>query len=145
MKKKCPACGEKVERKFNYCPYCGEAFKQRKQEEDFGMLGRDDFDEVEEEISLPFGLDKMMSSLMKQIEKQFNDMQENQGSYPKGFKIHVSTGKPKLKKSSNQAVKQIKQEVSKKELERRQQLPKEEAKSNIRRLSDRLVYVVDVP
>ena len=28
LKKKCPHCEKKIERKFNFCPYCGFPFKK---------------------------------------------------------------------------------------------------------------------
>ncbi len=43
LKRRCSGCGEKVERKFNYCPWCGIGFKTKNEQENFGMIGKDDF------------------------------------------------------------------------------------------------------
>ncbi len=148
LKRKCPGCDRKVERKFNYCPYCGMSFKVKKEKDDFGMLGRDDFLPETEKNSnqgfkLPFGLDGIFNGLMKQLE---NEMAKEMREMPQGFKIHISTGKPEIKKV--QSVKRtIKQPVmiSDDELKRRMKLPKTEAESNVRRLPDRIVYEIQVP
>ena len=82
FKKKCPSCAKKIDRKFGYCPWCGEALKALKEREDFGMLGRDDFVEENnagEQIKLPFGLNKIMESLMKQLDKEMGKSLQNQG------------------------------------------------------------------
>ena len=150
LKRKCPGCDNKVEGKFNYCPYCGMSFKARKDEEDFGMLGRDDFmPEIEKEINqgfkLPFGLNGIMKGLMNQLEKELaRDMQDSHGM-PKGFKIHISTGRPEMMRV--QPVKKVAKQtiIPKEEFERRKGLPKEEAESNIRRLGDRIIYEISVP
>ena len=101
FKKKCPGCKEKVERKFNFCPYCGMSFKKHDEQENFGMLGRDDIVDLErqarQEIKLPFGLNKIMGSLMKKLEKEMSGLDGETGT-PKGFKIQISTGMPHLKR-----------------------------------------------
>ena len=145
FKKKCPGCREKVEKKFRYCPYCGISFRQNEEKEDFGMLGKEDFmPELEQELNqgfrMPFGIDKIMNSLIKQLEKEMNNAERNSGS--QGFKIQISAGNPQSKKMPAQ------QEIinlSNEEAERRRKLPRTEAESNIRRLSDRIVYEVNVP
>ena len=147
FKKKCPGCNRKIEKKFSYCPYCGMSFKAKKEKDDFGMLGRDDFmPEFEKSINqgfgMPFGLDRVMNSLIKQLEKEFNkDIKEN--NFPDGFRIQISTGKPQMLSPKRKIIKQ--QAISIEELERRSKLPKEEAESNVRRLSDRIVYEISVP
>lgn len=140
-KKKCPSCGEGIEKKFNYCPYCGVSFKQHKESQNYGMIGRDDSEEYNEEISMPFGLDKLMNSLMKQFEKQISSME----GMPNGFKIKVSTGKPKQKKPVLKMPPQQVFKISPEEQERRRKLPKKEAESTLRRLPDRILYELEVP
>jgi hypothetical protein len=149
LKKKCPSCGRKIERKFNYCPYCGLGFKQKKQEEDFGMLGRDDFiDEKSFEGNfLSGGVNKMMDSLIKQIEKQVGDLNEKNSNMPRGFKIKISTARPQLNKIQRNNFKTIEKSpvVSKEELERRKKLPKVKAESTLRRLGDKIIYEISIP
>jgi len=36
-KKKCPRCGEKVNKNFDFCPKCGNPFNDNNK--DWGMLG----------------------------------------------------------------------------------------------------------
>lgn len=152
--KKCPSCNEKVDKKFRYCPWCGSSFRSTEEKENFGMLGKDDFiqdiqKEMQKGMALP-GLNKVMSSLVKQLE---NEMQKqhstNPGVMPKGFSIQISTGlpnmdqmqqnKPKIKKEIIQA------KISDKEKERRGKLEKKEAESSIRRLPDKVVYEIKCP
>lgn len=149
MRKKCLSCAKKVERKFSYCPYCGASFRMLHDKEDFGMLGRDDFSErAQEELKLPFGIEKIMNSLVKQLEKQMGnaDFGDNRGM-PKGIKIRVMRGVPQM----GQVVRQMPQKrkelikVSDREVERRMSLPKVEAESKVRRLADMIIYEIEAP
>jgi len=148
MKRKCSSCAKKVDRKFNYCPYCGVGFKNVQNEKNFGMLGRDDsMGEIRQEPKLPFGVNKIVGSLMKQLEKQMGDINFNQKGVPKGFKIRLSTGHPQIGQiiqggpKKETAILNISQE----EAERRIGLPKTEAKSKVRRLADRIIYEIVTP
>lgn len=154
---KCFGCGRKANKKFNFCPYCGFSFKQHREEEDFGMLGREDSTNFKGELKasglgLPPGFEKLIGSLAKQLEKQMsnvsNDFSQNNQGMPKGFKIQISTGKPMINQVQPHPLPQAKERrivISEKELERRKKLPREEAESNIRRLSDKIVYEIVVP
>ena len=164
LKKKCKNCGKKIERKFNFCPFCGLDFKGNRQEEDFGMLGKDDFlgasrKNQGNEIKMPFGLNKIMGSLVKQLEKQMSEMNMddlNKAGLPnniKGFKIHISPGKSQIREISsmdrnikeNQIQKLEDSKISEKEVERRRQLPKVETESKLRRIGDNIIYEISVP
>lgn len=149
LKKKCPSCAEKVERKFSYCPYCGVSFKARQEREDFGMLGRNDASgRVREELNLPFGVEKIMNSLINQLEKQMGsmDLGDNQGM-PRGIKIRVARGPPQ----AGQVAQQVPQKerelpvVSREENERRMSLPKVEVGSKVKRIADTIIYEIDAP
>ena len=71
--KKCPACAKSIKRDFSYCPHCGASFKVGSEKENFGMLGRDDFGrEIQQELRLPFGMGKIVNSLVKQLEQEMN-------------------------------------------------------------------------
>lgn len=149
FKRKCSSCARKVDRKFNFCPYCGESFKARREKDDFGMLGFDDSgDEAGAEQKLPFGMEKIMGSLVKQLEKQMGNM--NFEGMPKGIRINVVRGNPALvgrrevvggrkSASSEQLV------VSSEKTERRMGLKKVEAESKVRRLADRIIYEIVAP
>ena len=146
FKRKCPSCAEKVERKFNFCPYCGESFKARAEKSDFGMLGRDDSGGgMRVEPKLPFGMEKIMSSLVKQLEKSMGDM--NVEGMPKGVRINVVRGNPQMRQVVQEAPKKKVEvvKISDEESERRMGLKKVEAESKVRRLADRIVYEIDAP
>lgn len=146
FKKKCPSCAKKIEKKYNFCPFCGQSFKEQKQQEDYGMLGTDDsIENIKQEVRLPLGLNTIMNSLMKQLQKELGD-----GS-GKGFKIKISTGNPQLKKIHPQAKRQTrqtnqtKQYIPKEEQERRSSLPKKQAESKIKRIGDSIIYEISTP
>ncbi len=154
LKKKCPACAKKIERKFSFCPWCGHSFKKQVMEEDFGMLGESDEPEqqIQPELKLPFGMNGIFNGLMKQLEKELGNMGNiNPGNgMPKGFKIQISTGKPN---SMNAAPKPKQNQIRTIEVEeatgtekaRRASLDRVEAKSTVRRLPEGLFYEIDTP
>ena len=148
LKRKCPSCAKKVERKFSYCPYCGDSFKVNEEKSDFGMLGADDLGGVQEELKLPFGVDKIMNSLIKQLEKQMGNMDfENNQGMPKGIKIRVARGPPMGQVMQNKAP-QKKVDlpvVSEEESERRAGLPRVEVESKVRRIADVIIYEIEAP
>jgi len=152
--KKCPSCAKKLDKKFNYCPYCGKSIKVLNDRANYGMLGKEDSREaVQEELKLPFGMNKIMNSLVKQLENQLGNMNvgEKNGA-PRGFKIRVVNGVPQMKQvvknegvSSGDRPKKVEVVVSMEEEARRMNLPKVDAESNVKRLSDRIIYEIDAP
>lgn len=166
-KKKCPSCANKINKKYSFCPNCGHSFKQQKEQDDFGLLGRgrDDFfnttqgfENPQENIKLPMGLNKIMNSLMKQLEKQMKELDKDSpnipgAQFPRGFKIQISTGRPKIQKIQpteqmpQPQILETKQKIiiPQKELERRKKLPIKEAESKVRRLADKIIYEISTP
>mgnify|MGYP001197876476 CR=1 FL=1 len=148
MKRKCPACAKKIERKFSYCPYCGVGFKAKQDREDFGMLGRmDSGEQVRAEQKLPFGMDKIMNSLVKQLESQLGNANFGEGGLPKGVKIRVARAPMQNGQVVQKApVKKVEVPVvSDEENERRAGLPKVEVEAKILRLADTIIYEIDAP
>jgi len=147
LKKKCPSCAKKVERKFSYCPHCGVSFKANQEQEDFGMLGRDDSNNnIEEEIKLPFGIEKIMNSLIKQIDKQMGTIDfGNVQGMPKGIKIRVARGPQIQNKQSIQQAQQPLPIISREETQRRLHLPKVEGESKVKRIADSIIYEISAP
>ncbi|MFA5060746.1 MAG: hypothetical protein WC494_00320 [Candidatus Pacearchaeota archaeon] len=147
FKRKCPSCAKNIERKFRFCPYCGESFKKVREEKDYGLLGREDSPEVfRNEMKLPFGMEKIMDSLVKQLEKQMNEMEKSgNGHVPKGFKIKISTGNPQIKQVVQNKKPLITNNFTEEEIRERIKLPKVEAESKVRRLSDRVIYELSTP
>ena len=152
LKRKCSGCGEKIERKFHYCPWCGKAPKAQSERTNYGMLGREDHiagNQMASELKLPFGVGKILDSLMKQIEREIGNM-DNVSQTPKGIKIKVSRGMPgqmmpRKMAPKVEAPKLPEIEVSDKEQSRRAGLPKVEAKSRIKRIGDEIIYELEVP
>ncbi len=153
LKKKCQSCAKKIERKFNFCPWCGHSFKKQLVEEDFGMIGENDEIEqqIQNELKLPFGMNTIFNGLMKQLEKELGNMNNvSPNGMPKGFKIQISTGKPKVgnnppKPKQNQVRTIEVEEASEFEKERRLTLERVEATSTVRRLPEGIFYEIDAP
>ena len=148
IKKRCKNCNKKIEKKFNYCPWCGLSFKQEKERLNFGMIGRKDNKEnpFGNELKLPFGLNRIMGGLLKQLENEFQTLGKNQ----QGVKIKILRGMPGQMKQMPQP--QIIEEkafqpekVSEKEQEKRSRLKEIDAESVVKRLGDTIIYEITAP
>jgi|SRR3989344_1531697 len=147
FKSKCSSCAKKVDKGFNFCPYCGNSFKKVKEERNFGMIGRiDSSGAIREELRLPFGMGKIVETLVRQLEKQMNEIEKGNthDGIPRGFNLKISSGNDQANQVLEEEVVQD-EFVSEKEFERRVQLPKVEASSKIKRLSDKIIYEIDAP
>jgi hypothetical protein len=147
LKKKCSSCAKKSGKKHNFCPWCGSSFKAHKEENDFGMLGRDDTiqKEIRKEAKLPFGMNTLVNSLIKQLEKQMGNLDEGN---PKGFKIQISSGRPQIQQVAKEQgpVEELKSPVvPEEEEERRSGLIRENAESKVKRLGDVIIYEISTP
>lgn len=163
-KKRCRNCGEKVEDSYNYCPFCQAPLKDLFEEEDWGLLGRNDVIEPEE-IKLPMGLNTLFNSLIKRLNKQMRDI-ENQNKEQKvskksgGISISISTSgdrPPEIKvrsfgdvPKSKERENQIKNKIETINLPVSDSgkfagHPKIEPKTNIRRLSNKITYEIKMP
>jgi len=172
-KKRCRNCGERVEDKYNYCPYCQTPLKDLFKEEDWGLLGRNDFmEQAEEEVKLPIGLNALFNSLLKNLNKQMKDIEKQSQSHDKeqkvtkksgGISISISTSgnkPPEIKVRSFGNVPPLSKErgnrIKGETVERAIRLPvsdsgkfaglpKVEPKTNIRRLSNKVTYEIKMP
>jgi len=141
--KRCSGCGDKVERKFRYCPWCGASLKGSG--DDFGMLGVDDDGQVEENFKLPLGLNKIMGSLVKQLEKDIGKIDMNAQGMPKGFKIQIG-GRMPMQMVQNKPKKKIENiVVDKEEVDRRRKLKRVDADAKVKRLGDVVLYEIAAP
>jgi endogenous inhibitor of DNA gyrase (YacG/DUF329 family) len=139
--KKCPSCAKKIDKKFNYCPWCGAGIKNVKEKDNYGILGKNDNIDsnlFSQEIKLPFGMDKMVNSLMKQIEKEMGN------ETPHKFNIKIQTGFPQKEKKDFETKNIEKFNISTEEKERRNKLPKKTATSKVKRLSDSIIYEIEI-
>lgn len=173
FKKKCPRCNRKIDRDFDFCPYCGNNLGRERDEKDFGFLGKDDFIGTnlnfnDAGFNLPLGFDKIISGLMNQIDGQMGQLDKEIGKNPvkktpeiksNAISISISTGtgkQPEIKISGfGPEFEQIKQEIepeikvrnslSDDKAKEIAKLPREEAVTNVRRLSSKIIYEIELP
>lgn len=86
-KKTCKKCGTKLSKKYSFCPICGTSVNKRTQDEDFGMLGKNDFFENSDALSTSlFGglsggiMNKMLNNAMKMLEKELQQNMKAQNT-----------------------------------------------------------------
>lgn len=159
-KKECQKCGRKMNEGYDFCPYCGN-HSGSSRNEDWGMLGKDDFFNDIGNAKLPMGFNSIFNFLMKNLDKQFSQMQKNTSEVEKkGISIDISNtgdGVPKIKiktfggnemqnKKPVQKIKEAKSKnFSKEDVKKFLKLKRVEPKSEIRRFSDKVVYEVELP
>lgn len=160
-KNKCNKCGNSVKGRYEFCPYCGLKI-QKNSKNEFGMLGQRDIENDFPEIMNPFfgnmnsGLiggifNQTMKMLEKEIEKEIKSTQKSQRR--DNFELYINGKKvdPSKIKFTEKPVKekQIKEKPSKILASDKQKkfssLPKEEPSIKLKRLSDSIIYEIDVP
>lgn len=182
-KKKCPRCSRKIEKDYEFCPYCGKDFRAERRfqkQKDFGLLGEDDILTPNLNIGMPLGFGNLFQSLLKEVDKQFHELdkeiakerlseteftklkeQSEKGKFPgSGISISISSmnnGKPEIRvksfgpdfkdiSSSSQAKAKIhKSELTDEDAKKLSKLPRREAEARVRRLSNKLVYELELP
>lgn len=179
-KESCSRCGKKMSKSDSFCPGCGQRLNtKRERNKDYGMLGKDDLFPEEERspldnLKLPFGLNTIFNSLMKNLDKQFNEINKemleeqkrlSSSSFPRANsirinissfgnfppRISVSTSDENIKKNK-QKENIIKQELAKtrnnfseESMQKLLTLPRSEPKTNIKRISNKIIYEIDMP
>ncbi|MCK5615917.1 hypothetical protein KAR91_79365 [Candidatus Pacearchaeota archaeon] len=163
-KKICENCEKKTSSSHNFCPECGHKIGEKKQT-DYGMLGANDHIQgMPQQIKLPMGLNMIFNSLMKNLNAEMQNMNQdltkdlNKQSLPKmnGISISISSGKntpPQIKMHNPQGKESAKtptilhksKSFSKKTKENFTKIEKEEPKTNIRRLGDKVIYELELP
>jgi hypothetical protein len=141
--KKCPSCDKRTRKKSNFCSSCGYSYRQKNS----GNLTMGD---LMGDIKMPFGLNGLMKTLVKQLDKELGnlDLDALEETQPRRFKIQISNGPPQMQKVHKVEVPSLEEEfekVSDREAERRQNLKKVAAVSTIRRLPEGLVYEISAP
>lgn len=177
-KKKCKKCGEKIDDKFNFCPYCRSSLSDGEIGEDWGMLGKNDLPDPLQnsfnEIKLPAGLGMVFNSLMKNFEKEFREMDRERGREisssknsrnpavrKSGISISISASgdrPPEIKVSQfgnpggefrgverQAAKKPIHKSFNEDKIKKFSKLPREEPSTDVRRLSNKVVYEINLP
>ncbi len=171
MKKRCKKCGKLIDSRFRYCPYCGAKLIEpdglldridELMQPSFGSFGFDDF-----ATAMMKNFSTVFSGLLEEIERQFREIDKQlaneKQTKPKvsGISISISTStgkKPKIEvrrigkgKVSEVPIKVKVEPIKKtakldeKTIKKIAKLPKKEAKSSVKRLSDRIVYEIDMP
>lgn len=163
FKKKCKNCNSSISKNFDFCPSCGSSIKnQQDKEENWGMLGKNDFLESPNKEESFFGggiLNKMLNNAMHMLEKEMqkevknpeiNQSKKNLQIYINGKRINLG----QLTNKGNNIQNKTKPKILKKQtliklpqnnLKDFSKLPRKEPETNIRRLSDKIIYEIKMP
>jgi HSP20 family molecular chaperone IbpA len=166
-KNKCSKCNKSIEEKYSFCPYCGSRiYEESEDNDDWGMLGKNDLMPSMNEIRLPMGFNSIFNSLMKNLSKEMDEQLKanfKEKETPKkvdkeGISISISTfgnGPPKIKVTqlggkpkviqTEKKEKSKQNSFTKEKIKEFSGLPREEPETNVRRLSDRVIYELDIP
>lgn len=152
---KCNTCRSKIDRKFSFCPHCGTSLITKEEErEEFGLLGKSDAPSSTPTIGNNLTLtdkilEQFMNSAMKMLAKELKNTETKPEirSLPNGIKIRIGTI------PNNQIIPEKKQKkqdifeksISAEQLQKMSSLPRTEAKSKIRRLSDKIIFELAAP
>ncbi len=175
ISKKCPKCRGKVKREYDFCPYCSYNLKKENEGKNWGFLGRDDtspdFNKFSEKMGSSGGFGRLLNNLMMQFDKELRELDKQMGEdkrhnrkegKPKGLSINISTGtgkNPKIKvkrrgpnprkedySEEEMESKEVKHpKLSKNKAKKISGMPREEAETNVRRMSDNLIYEIKLP
>lgn len=135
----CPRCDSRLKETFDFCPYCGIDLRNPERElRDYGMIGKHESSAMPANPSMGISdklIGSIFNSLIKSLESQMKGMDAPEiQSLPNGIQIKMS---PAPKK---QNVK--KRTVTEDQVKRMSHLPRAEAKTDVRRLSDRIIYEI---
>jgi hypothetical protein len=172
-KKTCKKCGEKLSKKYGFCPICGTPVNKKTKDDDFGMLGRNDFLENSDALSTSlFGglsggiMNKMFNNAMKMLEKELQQNMKNQNpnmnnlnNMPRtkfrlminGKEINLNdgaiTGAGNQKKElSRDSAKKVKiNEFTEDQTEKFAKLKKVMPESRLKRIDDKIIYEIELP
>ena len=145
-KKKCPHCNEKINKENNFCSNCGTRLTNN---ENYGMLGKNDFIERPKKSSNNFFgnindkmVEKMLGGAIKMFEKE---MQKSITNTPKTKMRIMINGKEINTNPEQKPTKKRKIELPKKVLKGFSELIQKEPKTNIKRLGDLIFYEIELP
>lgn len=153
--KKCKRCEGKLKEEYSFCPYCSLDLRNPDADmQDFGMLGKND--SVQGAPLLGGGglgigdsvFNSILNNVMKMMENQMKNMSPEKIDFgdskpeitqlPNGIQIKIGQGhKPKAEAKARV--------ISDEQRDRMTKLPRGQAKAEIRRLSDKVVYELATP
>ena len=162
-KKKCGKCGEKINKNFDFCPYCGNHLSNSN--EDWGMLGKNDsVNEFENFPKLMFGgisgnmISKMFGSaikmLEKELQKEIKSINGNENITQSNFRLMINGREIPLNQNKKQETKHKKEEkikeiplitFSQEQQKKFSNLSRKEPETNLRRLSNKVIYELKIP
>ena len=150
-KQDCPKCKSSVNVDFDFCPHCGCDIRDPEKDiQDYGLLGKNDMAQTPLAGGGTMGFsDKILNSiftqLMKSLEQQMRNAAPRQDEHtevrqlPNGIVMTVNTQRKAAPKVSKKRI------VTEEQMKRMASLPRGEAKTDVRRLSDRVLYEVKAP
>lgn len=174
-KKKCSNCGRKTEKGYDFCPYCGSETKKKDgllDEIDENMMERDMMKGFGFNFNNSL-FSKLVNKVAKDLEKQFQNANKtnfreinskNPNIVSRGLSISISSNgsepvikvrnlgdagnmnfgeMPKKQESENKQIKHMK--FTKEQKNKLEKLPKVEPQTMVRRLSNKVVYEIDIP
>ena len=140
----CNKCEGKLKESYSYCPYCGLDLRNpEKDMRDFGVLGKNNLEGAPLMGGGSLGItDKMINSLVKSLMKNLNTQLGDSDSpevksFPKGIQIKFGSPGMMKKEKPKELVEKI---ITQEQIKRMSKLPRTEAKTNVRRFSDKVVY-----
>jgi hypothetical protein len=157
-KKECKNCKGKYKGSFAFCPHCGHSTEKAPKEEDLGLLGKnDEFEEMNHPLFEGISgkvFNKMLGSAMKMLEKELQKSMTQETTTKTNFELYINgkridpknirvTQAPNYQKPVK--AKNIQNHFDESSQQKFLKLPKKEPSTNIRRLSNKVVYEIDVP
>ncbi|NCN86498.1 hypothetical protein GW932_01590 [archaeon] len=157
-KKICNNCSEKIKGNPNFCPNCGIQLKDLGK--DWGMLGKKDKQNTNQQINFGGGLtgnlmNKLVTKMMKDLTKGSNDIngkdiEDVMKTLLPGVKVVVKKTPANLRqneidKKTKDNTKILPIEFEEETLTKWKKLKKEEPKSNLKRVGDKIQYELEIP
>ncbi|MEI6731073.1 MAG: zinc ribbon domain-containing protein [archaeon] len=139
---KCKNCNSSIARRYQFCPHCGVSMVSPEQEmKEFGLLGREDTPMIpmQENGMLDKIMGSLVNSLMKNLDKQMREL-DSPEAIPRATSITIKVGQDRKKMSS-----MPKKVMSEERIKHISSLPRIAAKTNVRRLADKIVYELETP
>lgn len=159
--KKCDRCTGKLKDEFSFCPFCGIDLRNPQADaRDFGILGKNDSVFGAPllgggAMGLPTDFGNIFAQVMKMMEGQIKNMNQENLDFgdskpeirrmPNGFQIKIGPANHQHQ-HQKMKVEEVKPRIITDEQRARMvKLPRAEAKTQVRRLSDKIVYELSTP
>ena len=167
-------CGKKIDKKFEFCPYCGRDIQERiiyekARDKQVNAIMKDFEKAFDMPFIMKFPFESLVKKMVKDIDKQFQEY-DNELSKEKGPKVirtglsisinSTPEGEPIIKvrqlggnnvQYKDESMENIKEKEKKlpkiqdKQAEKISKLPKQEPEKTVRRLTDRIIYEISLP